>query len=76
METPDVRSFSWGQYKLTKKSILNQGISGISHCRVCPAQCIKDPVLLRAVVQVPAEAWIWHGCGCGVGWQLPLQLDP
>ena len=29
-----------------------------------------------AVVVVGDEAWILHCCGCGVGEQLQLQLDP
>ena len=34
------------------------------------AEWVKDPVLLRAVMQVPDEARIWSCCSCGVGWQL------
>ena len=39
-------------------------------------QWVKDPVLLRAVMQVADEAQIQHCCGCGVGQQLQLRLDP
>ena len=35
------------------------------------AQWIKDPALLRAVVEATDTAQIWHGCGCGIG-----QLNP
>ena len=36
-----------------------------------PAQWVKDPVLLGAdAIQ------ILHGCGCGVGQQLPLGFNP
>ena len=41
-----------------------------------PTQWVKDPALLRAVVQVTEAARIWSGCGCGVGQQLQLQFDP
>ena len=34
------------------------------------AQGVKDPALLKAVVQVTAVAGILHCCGCGVGRQL------
>ena len=34
-----------------------------------PAQWVKDPVLLRAVVEVTDVAQIWHCCSCGVGRQ-------
>ena len=40
------------------------------------AQCVKDPVLLQAVVQVEDAACIQCCCGCGVSWQLQLRLDP
>ena len=40
------------------------------------AQWVKDVVLLRAVAQVTDAAWILSCCGCGVGQQLQLQLDP
>ena len=40
------------------------------------AQWVKDPKLPHAVVEFAYEAWIWHCCGCGVGWQLQLQSDP
>ena len=39
-------------------------------------QWVKDPALPWAVVQVADAAWIWHCCGCGVGWWLQLQFDP
>lgn len=29
--------------------------------------CVKDPVLLGAVVEVSGAAWIPHCCDCGVG---------
>ena len=38
------------------------------------AQWIKDLVLPRAVVV--DTAWIPSHCGCGIGWQLQLRLDP
>ena len=41
-----------------------------------PTQRIKDLVLLWAVVLVTDAAWILSCCGCDVGWQLQLQLDP
>ena len=31
---------------------------------------LKDPALPQAVLQVADVARVWHGCGCGVGWQL------
>ena len=34
-----------------------------------PTQGVKDPALARAVVYVTDVAWIWHCCGCGIGWQ-------
>ena len=34
---------------------------------------VKDPVLLRDVVQVTEAAWIW--CGCGIGQWLQLRFD-
>ena len=40
------------------------------------AQWIKDPALPQAAVWVTDVAGIWHGCGCGVGRQLQLGLDP
>ena len=40
------------------------------------AQWVKDPVLLRAVAWVAVSAQILSCCGCDVGWQLQLQLDP
>ena len=40
------------------------------------AQWVKDPVLPWAVVWVTDTAWIWRGCGSGVGWRLQLRLDP
>ena len=36
------------------------------------AQWAKDPVLPWAVGEVADVAWMWHCCGCGVGWQLQL----
>ena len=35
-------------------------------------QWVKVPALLQAA----DAAWIPHCCGCGVGWQLQLHLDP
>ena len=40
------------------------------------SQWVKDPVLLGALVWVEDEAWIPHGCGCGVGCQLQLPFNP
>ena len=40
------------------------------------AQWVKDPALLWAMVEVTHVAWIWHGCGSGVGQQLQLWFDP
>ena len=40
------------------------------------SQWVKDLVLLWAVVLVADSAQIWCCCGCGVGWQLQLWLDP
>ena len=40
------------------------------------AQWVKDPVLPWTVVLVADMAQIWYGCGCGVGQQLQLRLDP
>ena len=40
------------------------------------AQWVKDPALPGAVVWVADVARIPRCCGCGVGWQLQLQLDP
>ena len=37
---------------------------------------VKDPGLLRAVVQVENAAGIPSCYGCGVGQQLQLQFDP
>ena len=34
------------------------------------AQLIKGRTLPQAATQVADAAWIWHCCGCGVGWQL------
>ena len=39
-------------------------------------QWVEDPVLPWAVVEVADLAWILRCCGCGVGQQLQLQLDP
>ena len=36
------------------------------------AQWVKDLALPWAVVWVVDVAWIWHCCGCDVGWQLQL----
>ena len=33
-------------------------------------QWVKDPALLCSVVQVEDMAWVWRGCGCGIGQQL------
>ena len=38
-------------------------------------QGVKAPALPRAAVQVTDMAWIWHHCGCGIGWQLQLQCN-
>ena len=40
------------------------------------AQWVKDLAFPWAVVQIKNTACILHCCGCGVGWQLQLQLDP
>ena len=40
------------------------------------AQWVKDPVLSWTMVQVTDAAWIPCYCGCGVGRQLQLRLDP
>ena len=40
------------------------------------AQWVKDPALHQAAAQVADAAQIWHYCGCGIGWQLQLLLDP
>ena len=40
------------------------------------AQWVKDLALPSAVVQVTDEARIPCCCGCDVGWQLQLRLDP
>ena len=40
------------------------------------AKWVKDPALPCAVVYIEDVAQIWHCCGCDVGWQLQLQLDP
>ena len=39
-------------------------------------QWVKDPELPRALVQFKDMAWIWCCCGCSVGQQLQLRLDP
>ena len=39
-------------------------------------QWVKDMALPHAAVKLADAAWIWHCCGCGVGWQLQLQFDP
>ena len=39
-------------------------------------QWVKDPELPQAVAWVPDAAQIWCCCGCEVGWQLQLKLDP
>ena len=39
-------------------------------------QRVKDLALPQATAKVIDEAQIWHCCGCGVGQQLQLQLDP
>ena len=41
-----------------------------------PAQWFKDLVLPRAMVWVADAARIPCCCGCGVGRQLQLRLDP
>ena len=38
-------------------------------------QQVKDPVLPQAAVQVADVVQILPCCGCGVGWQLQLQID-
>ena len=35
-----------------------------------PAQWVKNPALLGAVVWVEDSVRIWRRCGYGVGWQL------
>ena len=40
------------------------------------APWVKDLAWLWAVVYAADVARIWCCCGCGVGWQLLLQLDP
>ena len=40
------------------------------------AQWVKDLALPRAVEQVADTAQIPSCCGCGVGQQLQLRLDP
>ena len=40
------------------------------------AQWVKDLALLWAVVYVADVARISRGCGCGIGQQVQLQLDP
>ena len=39
-------------------------------------QGVKDPAFLQPVEQVTDTAWIGRCCGCGVGRQLQLRLDP
>ena len=39
-------------------------------------QWVKDLALPWAVLQVEDVAWIWRCCGCSVGWQQQLWLDP
>ena len=44
-----------------------------------PTQWVKDPAdpaLPRAIVYIKDAAWMWHCCGCGVGRQLQVRLDP
>ena len=38
-------------------------------------QWVKDPALPQVVAQVADAAQIWHGRGCGVGWQLQLLFN-
>ena len=40
------------------------------------AQWVKDPALPGAVAEVADAAHIPHCCGCGVGQQRQLGLDP
>jgi len=40
------------------------------------AQWVKDPALLWVVVYIADVAQIPRCCGCGIGWQLQLWLDP
>ena len=40
------------------------------------AQWVGDLALPWAMLWITDTAWIQHCCGCGVGWQLQLQLDP
>ena len=40
------------------------------------AQWLKDLMLLQAAMSVADVSQIPHCCGCGVGQQLQLQLDP
>ena len=39
-------------------------------------QWVEDSALPQAVVQVTDATLILRCCGCGVGWQLQLQLEP
>ena len=32
------------------------------------AQWFKDPTFPQAAAQFADAVWIWHCCGCGVGW--------
>ena len=40
------------------------------------AQWVTDLALPQGAAQVEEVAQILSCCGCGVGWQLQLQLDP
>ena len=37
---------------------------------------LKDLALPWAAMYITDTAQIWHCCGCGVGWELQLWLDP
>ena len=39
-------------------------------------QWVKDLVLLQAAVWVTDASLMQHFCGCDIGWQLQLQVDP
>ena len=39
-------------------------------------ELVKDAVLPQAVVWVADVVRLWCRLGCGVGWQLQLQVEP
>ena len=67
-----------------KKKRLHKNIKDFKIARRVPivasipvlVQCVKDLVLLCAVVWVTDAAQIWCCCGFGVGRQLQLRFDP